>query len=310
MRIGCGIGTEPIGTPSPPAILADEASRAEELGFPCAWCVHLPTGIDSLSSLVLAGARTSTIGLGVGVVPVYPRHPVALAQQAATVQALIGGRLTLGVGVSHRPVIEGMLGIPYTEPAAYMREYLSVLRPLLSDGRVKFAGKFFTVDAALSVTGTSPVSVLVGALSGNMVRVAGQCADGVVTWLAGKRTLEQRIVPGVQAAAREAGRPFPRVVVGLPVALTDDVSAAREAADTVFARYTRLANYQRQMAREAITAPGDLAIVGTGQQIRAKLEDLAGIGVTDFWPVVYPVRGPESVTRTRALLATLGPDIG
>jgi len=308
MQIGCGIGTEAIGVPAPPEILADEAGRAEELGFGSAWCVHFSRGIDSLSALVGAGLQTSRIELGVGVVPIYPRHPVALAQQAATVQALIGGRLTLGVGVSHRPVTETMFGLPYTEPANYMREYLSVLRPLLRVGKVSFEGDFFTVDAEFTVLGTSPVPVLVGGLSGNMVRVAGECADGVVTWLAGTKTLSERIVPGVNAAAKEADNGFPRVVAALPVALCDDARAAREAANEVFARYGGLVNYRKQFDREAVAGPGDVAVVGTEAQIRAQLEDLQEIGVSDFWPVVFPVGGSGSVARTRAALAAISHD--
>ncbi|MDP9240276.1 MAG: TIGR03564 family F420-dependent LLM class oxidoreductase [Actinomycetota bacterium] len=308
MQIGCGIGTEAIGTPAPPEILADEASRAEELGFGSAWCVHFSRGIDSLSALVAAGLQTSRIELGVGVVPIYPRHPVALAQQAATVQALIGGRLVLGVGVSHRPVTEAMFGLPYTEPANYMREYLGVLRPMLREGKAAFEGDFFTVEAEFTIPGTTPVPVLVGGLSGNMVRVAGECADGVVTWLAGKKTLSERIVPGINSAAKAAGNGFPRIVAALPVALTDDAPAAREAANTVFARYGGLVNYQKQFDREAVTGPGDVAVVGTEQQIKAQLEDFEEIGVTDFWPVVFPVHGPGSVAKTRAALAAIGHD--
>lgn len=237
-----GIGTEPIGTPAEPAILAEQAAAAESAGFPAAWCVHFSRGVDSLSALLAAGKRTSSIDLGVGVVPVYPRHPVALAQQAATVQALVGGRLTLGVGVSHRPVIEQMHGLPYAKPAAYMREYLSVLRPMLHEGSAVFEGEFFRVEAEFAVPGTSPVSVLVGGLSPNMVRAAGEVGDGVVTWLAGRRTLDSQIVPGVQQAARDADRPPARVVAALPVAVADDVGAARETANATFARYGGLPN--------------------------------------------------------------------
>lgn len=135
----------------------------------------------------------------------YPRHPLALAQRAATAQALCGGRLTLGVGVSHRPVIEAMHGIAYERPAAHMREYLSVLLPLLTGGAVEYAGEFFRVNGGFTVPGTSAVSVLVAALSPRMVQVADESSDGVVTWLAGVRSLEGHIV-GPLGAAAAAGR--------------------------------------------------------------------------------------------------------
>lgn len=310
MRIGCGVGSEAVGTPAPPATLAGDVVQAEERGFPSAWCVHFSRGIDALSALLVAGVRTRTIELGVGVVPIYPRHPVALAQHAATVQALIGGRLTLGVGVSHRSVIEGMHGIPYARPAHYLREYLSVLRPLLREGAATFSGEFFNVDVQFTIPETSAVSVLVGGLSANMVRAAGECADGVVTWLAGRRTLQQRIIPGVESAARDAGRVSPRIVAALPVAVCPDANVAREAADTIFARYGGLPNYQRQFEREAIASPGEIAVVGTEQRVEDQLREFAQIGVTDFWPVAFAVGGAASVAGTQDLLAALAPDIG
>ena len=196
MRIAMGIGGDAIGVPMSPLEIVEQARRAETDGFPAAWTTHFSRSLDALSVLAVAGTRTSRIELGVGIVPTYPRHPLALAQQAATTQALCGGRLTLGVGVSHRPVIEGLHGIPYANPAQHMREYLSVLGPLLREGSVTYRGSSYQVDGGFTVPGTSPVSVVVGALSPRMVQVAGELADGVVTWLAGPRSLEGSIVPG------------------------------------------------------------------------------------------------------------------
>ena len=225
----------------PPRDIVDDVVRAEADGFDSAWCVHFSRGVDALSVLAVSGTRTSRIALGVGIVPTYPRHPLALAQQAATAQAFCGGRLTLGVGVSHRPVIEDLHGISYARPAAHMREYLSVLVPLLREGSVRYRGDFYQVDGGFTVPGTSPVSVLVGALSPLMVQAAGELADGVVTWLAGPRSLGEHIIPRLRAAA--AGRPAPRIVAALPVAVCPDSGVALRAADEVFARYAGFANY-------------------------------------------------------------------
>src|SRR5215470_2716899 len=137
MRIAMGVGAQVIGEAVRPQDIVDEVVQAEADGFGSAWSVHFSRAVDALDVLAVAGGRTSRIGLGVGVVPTYPRHPLALAQQAATVQAFCGGRLTLGVGVSHRPVIEDLHGLPYARPAAHMRDYLSVLMPLLRDGSVR-----------------------------------------------------------------------------------------------------------------------------------------------------------------------------
>lgn len=310
MRVAMGIGGDAIGTPMSPGEIVEQARRAEADGFPAAWTTHFSRGVDALSVLAVAGSQTSRVELGVGIVPTYPRHPLALAQQAATTQALCGGRLTLGVGVSHRPVIEGLHGIPYTNPADHMREYLSVLGPLLREGSATYRGSVYQVDGGFTIKGTSPVSIVVGALSPKMVRVAGELADGVVTWLAGPRWLADGIVGGLHAAAAAAGRTQPRIVAALPVAVCDDADQARTVADDVFARYGGLDNYRRLFEREGVTSVGALAVAGTEAEVDKQLRRYADIGVTELWPVVFPVGDKEaSVQRTRALLASLSPQV-
>jgi 5,10-methylenetetrahydromethanopterin reductase len=305
MRIAMGVGAQVIGEAVRPQDIVGEVVHAEVDGFGSAWCVHFSRSVDALDVLAVAGPRTSRIGLGVGIVPTYPRHPLALAQQAATTQAFCGGRLTLGVGVSHRPVIEDLHGLPYARPAAHMRDYLSVLMPLLREGSVRHKGDFYQVDGGFVVPGTSPVPVLVGALSPLMVEVAGELADGVVTWLAGPRSLGEHIVPRLQAAA--CGRPAPRVVAALPVAVCTDTGQARDAADDMFGRYTGLDNYRRQLEREGARSPGALAVTGTEAEIEAQLRRLADLGVTEFWPIIFPVGSDPAGSRheTRALLTGL-----
>jgi 5,10-methylenetetrahydromethanopterin reductase len=305
MRIAMGVGGEVVGTPVAPAGLVDEVAQAEADGFGSAWCVHFSRGVDALDVLAVAGTRTSRIDLGVGIVPTYPRHPLALAQQAATTQAFCGGRLTLGVGVSHRPVIEDLHGLEYRQPAAHMRDYLSVLVPLLRTGSVRHGGEFYQVDGGFVVPGTSPVSVLVGALSPRMVRAAGELADGVVTWLAGPRSLGGTIIPELHRAA--AGRPAPRVVAALPVALSPDAAAARQSAGRALARYAGLDNYRRLLGREGVASPGDVAITGDEAAIERQLRRLADLGVTELWPIVFPAGDDPAAGQraTRALLARL-----
>jgi F420-dependent oxidoreductase-like protein len=305
MRIAMGVGGEVIGAPMHPQDIVDEVVRAEADGFGSAWSVHFSRGVDALDVLAVAGVRTSRIDLGVGIVPTYPRHPLALAQQAATTQALCGGRLTLGVGVSHRPVIEGLHGLAYARPAAHMRDYLSVLIPLLRTGSVSHKGEFYQVDGGFVVPGTSPVPVLVGALSPLMVQVAGELADGIVTWLAGPRSLGEHILPRLHAAA--AGRPAPRVVAALPVAVCADAGLGRRAADEMFTRYAGLEIYRRQLEREGAPSPGGLAITGTEAEIETQLRRLAGLGVSEFWPVIFPAGDDPASSRheTKKLLARL-----
>jgi 5,10-methylenetetrahydromethanopterin reductase len=314
MRIAMGAGSEVLGTPMRPQDIVGDVVAAEAEGFGSAWTVHFSRGVDALSVLAVAGTRTSRIDLGVGIVPTYPRHPLALAQQAATAQAFCGGRLTLGVGVSHRPVIEDLHGLAYQQPAAHLRDYLSVLVPLLREGSVCYRGNFYEVDGGFTVPGTSPVSVLVGALSPLMVQAAGELADGVVTWLAGPRTLGEQIIPRLHQAAGNratAGRAAPRAVAALPVALASrpgtDSAAARRTADEVFARYAGFDNYRRLLEREGATSPGALAVTGTGAEIEKQLSRLAGLGVTELWPIIFPVGDDPGRSRreTRAFLRSL-----
>ena len=325
MRIAMGAGSEVLGTPMRPQDIVGDVVAAEAEGFGSAWTVHFSRGVDALGVLAVAGTRTSRIDLGVGIVPTYPRHPLALAQQAATAQAFCGGRLTLGVGVSHRPVIEDLHGLSYQQPAAHMRDYLSVLVPLLREGSVRYRGSFYEVDGGFTVPGTSPVAVLVGALSPLMVQAAGELADGVVTWLAGPRTLGEQIVPQLhRAAGRGAagsgaaagsgtapGRAAPRVVAALPVALTGssdaDSGTGQRIADEVFARYAGFDNYRRLLEREGAASPGALAITGTEAGIEKQLRRLADLGVTELWPIIFPVGEDPGRSRgeTRALLRAL-----
>ena len=303
MRIAIGVGGEVIGAPMTPQDIVDEVTTAEADGFGAAWSVHFSRGVDALDILAVAGTRTSRIDLGVGIVPTYPRHPLALAQQAATTQAL-GGRLTLGVGVSHRPVIEGLHGIPYTRPAAHMRDYLSVLVPLLRDGSVRHRGEFYQVDGGFVVPGTSPVPVLVGALSPLMVQAAGELADGVVTWLAGPRSLGEHIVPRLLAAA--AGRPAPRVVAALPWP-----PAPTPAGPQRRRRDLHPVRGDGQLPQAAGARGRAVARRGRphrpGRRDREAAGPLAGVGVTELWPIIFPVGDDPGASRqrTRELLAGL-----
>ena len=279
---------------------------AEEDGFDSIWIAQI-FGADALTVIALAGPRTKRIEMGTGVVPTYPRHPFVLAQQALTVQAAAGGRLTLGIGLSHQPVIEGMWGLSYDKPARHMREYLSVLRPLVEEGTVAFSGDVFRVQGALQVPGAQPFPILIAGLAPMMLRIAGELADGTVTWMTGPKTIETHIVPRISAAAEAAGRPAPRIGVALPVAVTDDATAARKQAAQEFQMYGFLPNYRRMLDIEGAQGPEDVAVIGTEAEVESQIRAIAAAGTTDFIAALFPTDGdPDaSMTRTRALLKNL-----
>ena len=297
MRITIMFGADAIGVLRPPGDVVADAVEAEEAGFASAWCTHITRGIDSLTVLGAAARATSRIELGVGVVPTYPRHPMALAQSAATLQALAGGRFVLGVGVSHRPVIEGMHGLDYSSQIGHLREYLVVLNSLLTDGSVSFDGEHYRVHGGFTVPGTSPVPVIVGALASRMCRLGGELADGVTTWLAGPRSLEQVVLPAVTEGAEAGERSSPRVLAGIPVAVEHDPERARSATEKTFGRYGTLVNYRRLFEREGVDGPAELAITGDEETVRSRIQDLFDAGATDVWAVPFDTGSGTKATR-------------
>jgi 5,10-methylenetetrahydromethanopterin reductase len=296
VRIVVNLGGEAVARPRPPRDLVAEAVAAERDGLTEAWSVHFSRSSDSLAGLAAAAAVTSRIRLGVGVVPTYPRHPAALAQSALTLQSLSGGRFSLGVGVSHRPVIEDMHGLDYSHPLGHLREYLTVLTALLRTGEVSFVGERYRVQMSVAVPDATPVPVLVGALSHGTSRLAGELADGVVTWLAGPRALAEVVVPAVTSAAAAAGRPQPRVVAAVPVAVDPDAGRARRAAGEIFARYGALRNYRRLFEREGVDGAAELAAVGDAATVERRLRSLLDAGATDVWAVPFPTSADAGLT--------------
>ena len=258
------------------------AKRAEAAGFASLWMAHIRS-IDAIAALGVAGRETTRIELGTAVTPTYPRHPMAMAQQALTTAQLSGNRFVLGIGLSHQRVVEGMLGLSYARPVRHMREYLSVLRPLLRGEMVNFEGEIYRfANLQIDVPGVSDVSVIVAALGEHMLRLAGRVADGTSTWMTGPQTIATHILPLLSKAAAAAGRPAPRVIAGLPIVLTTDVAAAREKIARSLAIYGQLPSYRAMLDREGFAGPGDAALVGDEATLRDALARLRDAGVTDF----------------------------
>ncbi len=303
MRIGIYGGNVRRGRPL--TSLVDEIVQMEEQGFASYWTPQVGT-FDALTMLALAGQATSEIELGTAVVPSYPRHPSALAQQAATVNALCGGRLVLGVGPSHRPGIEA-LGLAYDRPARHMREYVTILKALGAEGWVDFEGEMYRVKTGFACPEASPLTVVVSALAPLMLKAAGEVADGTVTWMVGPRTIADRTVPGITAAAAAAGREAPRVVVGLPVCVHDDKAQATARAVQIFQGYGMLPNYRRQLDAEGIDQAGEIAVVGNEDDVTAQLQAFFDAGATEVIASIYPAGDDSrgSFARTTELLQAL-----
>lgn len=275
-------------------------------GLRRAWLPQVFSG-EALTIIAVAGREIPDIEFGTAVIPTYPRHPLVLADQALTTAAAIGaGRLHLGVGLSHQLVIEGMLGMAFEKPALHMREYLSALRPALEGRPVAVKGETLqanTLMGPLKVDDAGPVPILVAALGPALLRVAGELADGTLTWMAAPRVIGDRIAPSITSAAEAAGRPPPRVGVGLPVAVTNDVEAALERAAATYAVYGTLPSYRRLLDEAGIEGPAGVVIAGDEDEVARRIRALAEVGATEF--LAAPFGSREVRQETLRVLGSL-----
>jgi 5,10-methylenetetrahydromethanopterin reductase len=283
--------------------LREALARAAGDGLHSAWLVDPVTGLDGVSGLAIAALDVPGLEVATGVTVSYFRHPVTLAREAITADQATAGRFTLGLGLSHRVIVEDRLGVSFARSAHHMGEYLAVLMPLLRDGRVRFTGETQSAHVTLTIRPAGPLPVLLAALGPRMLELAGSLADGTVVWMTGPKTIASHIVPRISAAAARAERPPPRVVAMLPICVTDDVDATRERAARVFAGYATLPSYQAMLAREGVDGPAGIAIIGDEDEVRGQVEALTAVGVTDF--VASEFGRGEDRARTRALLSAL-----
>lgn len=297
MRIGIGIGGRTVDE------AVAQTEQAAAAGFTSGWFANI-FGLDAITTIAVAGRAVPGIHLGTAVVPTYPRHPHALAQQAMTAWDATGGRFTLGIGVSHQIVVETMFGLDFDKPAVHLREYLGVLLPLLRQGSVAFQGERYRVQAPLERAGDpSGPPVYLAALAPVMLRLAGEVADGTILWMTGARTVGEHVAPRITKAAADAGRPAPAIVASLPVAVTADVDRAREEAAAMFAVYGGLPSYRAMLDKEGAGGPEDVAIVGDEAAVEAGIRAMAAAGVTEFSAVCFG--DGDTVGRTTDLLRSL-----
>jgi F420-dependent oxidoreductase-like protein len=303
MRIGL------IGGAATADRIVSQASRAEADGFTSMWYPSAAGAGDPLSVMTLAGRATSAIELGTAVLQTYTCHPVLQANRAVATASAIGasGRFTLGVGPSHQGPVE-RLGLSYAAPGQHTDEYVQILTGLLRGEPVSFAGSQFRVEAGpLPLLDGAEIPVLVGALGSRLLRVAGTYTAGTILWMANATAIEAHVAPKIRKAAADAGRPAPRIVAGLPVAVHDDVAEARATAARQYQMYGQLPNYQRILAHGGIAGPAEAVIVGDEDSVAAQIRALFEAGATDLWAAPFPVGDDASASRarTRALLASL-----
>ena len=285
-------------------LIVDDADRARADGFSSYWLAEHPTGgFDALTVLALVGARVPDIELGSAIVPTFPRHPMILAGQALTVNEAIDGRLTLGVGLSHK-VMMAQLGINSDKPIRHLRDYLSILMPLINTGQVDYEGETLSCKAEIFRVSDKPLSVVTAALGSQTLRVAGSRTQGTILAWVGARTIENHIAPKLFAAADKAKRDKPRIIATLPLCVTDQPDRVRSLVTKNLAMYGELPSYKAMFEREGVAGPGELAIIGNEAEVAERLRQLDQAGVTDFAVSEFTTSKDER-SRTREFLCSL-----
>ena len=281
--------------------LKKQVQEANTLGYSTFWTPQI-FNLDALTALAVIAESVEGIRLGTSVIPTYPRHPMMLAQQALTVNQVSNGRLDLGIGLSHKPVVEGMWGISFDAPVGHMSDYLRILMALLHDGTISYGGKHLTSRGGIDVPADAP-PVLVAALGPQMLKLVGRVADGTVTWMTGPETIRNHISPIINAAAEEAGRPVPQVIAAVPVCITSDLDIAEEYAKRDFGFYGDLPSYRAMLEREGLANSWDIALSGSFEEVAEGLQKYSDSGGTQVVAAVY---GPdEAREQTVSELAKL-----
>ena len=269
------IGAMLLKPPKSPSDLIEVAKRIERAGLDHLWVSHV-FGFDSISVMGLIGREVPRISLGTAVTPTYPRHPTAMAQQGLTTAAFSGNRFTLGIGVSHRKIIEDFMGLSFDKPAHHMREYLSILMPLARGEQVSFSGSGYRVsNFRLNIPDVKPMPVVLGALGSKMLEIAGELTDGTNTWMVGYKTIRDHIVPGLK-------NPKSKVIGGVPIVLTNQVDQAKEQISKILKGYGKVPSYRAMLDMENADGPADVASVGDEKTLREEIYKYRDAGVTEF----------------------------
>ena len=317
MRIGVMIGPERGRYSTKVDRLRSDGRWAEEAGFASVWVPQIHDEFDALTAAAVIGAATERIEVGTAVVPVQVRHPIALAQQALSTQAVCGGRLALGLGVSHHWIIDEMLGLAYEKPVGTLRDQLDVLDAAFAGpGPIDVENERYRVHNPLDITDLSPTPVLLAALGPQMLRLAGERTDGTILWMADERAIGSHVVPHLTKAADAAGRPAPRIVAGIPVCVCEDdeVDDAVARTNRILAEAEVSPNYQKLLDLGDARAVGDLLAAGSESAVEKRLRSFADAGVTDVSVRIVPIGETReeliaSRDRTRAYLTSLRGDL-
>lgn len=294
------------------AALVRTVVAAEAAGVRQIWSTQSPLQADTLTAFAAAEVQTRDIRLGTAIVPTYPRHPLTMASQALALNDLAPGRLRLGIGSSHRPVIEDTYGIEMVRPLEHLREYIQIVRAALWEGQVDHQGKFFNVKASLPRTAQLPI--LISVLRENAFKLAGEIADGALSWLCPVPYLLKTGLPALRASAQAHGRPVPPLVAHVPVAFSEDRPAVIQAGRAQIQSYGKLPFYASMFADAGYPVGeggsisdeliASLVVSGSASAISERLNELLASGLDEL--LVQPVVVQQAASELPQLMQLIG----
>ncbi|MGH4022241.1 MAG: TIGR03564 family F420-dependent LLM class oxidoreductase [Pseudonocardiaceae bacterium] len=285
----------------------EQARHAEDLDVRAVWFGQR-FDYDSIALAAVVGREVPGVTVGSAAVPIIGRHPLLVGSLAQTAQAATGGRFQLGIGLGSKDFLAPLLGGVEDRPIAQLREFLTALRTLLDTGEVDFGGETLTARTPWPspVPGAEPpVPVLVAAMGPQALRATGELAEGTLPFLAGPKALAEHVVPTINKAAARAARPQPRIVALVAGVVTGAVDEIRAKAYDQMQFFEPMPSYRRILDREGADRAGDLAVIGSEEQVAEQVRRYFDAGATEVVFTQTGLGGAEDQLRTWRLLGQL-----
>ena len=278
----------------PPSLAVQYGRKVEEAGFRTAWFPEIVFG-DAFAPATATATGTSTLLLGTGVVGIWSRSPVTMALQAASVNELSGGRMLLGLGVQARNYVSDWHGRTYERPIRAVREYLTILRQALAGEAVTFEGEIFSVRGfqLQMPMPEQPVRLYLAAVGPQMIRLAGELADGVLGYCWSIPYVEQVVLPALREGVARAGRTLADIDVacGYPTVAAEDGSGIEDAKGQVLMFATAASSSPFYAESFAAAGYGDLV---------AEVRERVAAGDADGAVAAIPDEAVEAMTVSGA----------
>lgn len=285
-----------------PSAALGRIQEAERAGVRQIWMTADSTGSDTLTFYGSAAAQTTSIRLGTAIVPIYPRHPLVMAQQVTAISDIAPRRLRLGIGISHQYIMGEMYGLSMPSPLTYLREYISVLRDLIWNGCVDHHSRFFNVKFRMNQDERTPI--LIAALGTKAFRMAGEISDGAISWMCPPSYLLGKAIPALKVGARLRNRPTPPLVAHVPIALSSDEVKTRAALHKLTNRYAKVPYYAHMFAASGMSSltrdtsgrdetADSLMVAGNETIVRERILALLASGLDELLLMLVPIASEE-----------------